>query len=76
VGSIVVPLVVALIGTATSLVVVDLQDSSHAAGGKADSPCEVYEKYVLYPIAKNDPKAAEKMAESGSAIDRRCGLSR
>lgn len=71
--SVLVPLLCAAIAAATSIAVVEIPRTSQT--DSPDSVCSRYEKYVINPLAKSDPAAVLKLLESGSPIDRACGLS-
>ena len=67
-----VPLFSALLGAGSSIMVVVIQNSSPPA--PPSSKCEQYERYVIQPMAEKDPLLAQRLMDSGAAINRYCGL--
>lgn len=68
------PILTTGIGSSATIAVANIQSSPPAA--TSQTTCSQYEQYVIAPLAKTDPNFAEKLLESGSAVDRACGLSR
>jgi hypothetical protein len=69
-----VPILTAGIGSGATIAVPNIEGSSPAATATSQTMCSQYEQYVIAPLAKTDPNFAEKLLESGSAVDHACGL--